>query len=118
MARDAYSTVRDNLRSIGLAIAHLRGLDRHGGAHMMERAFHGFTALPPPSNGAPRPEQRPWREVLAPIPEGLDPADTLLLAENRCRAKSREAHTDAGGTNEQMIVLNAAIEAARAELKR
>lgn len=35
MARDAYTTPHDNLRSIGLAIAHLRGLDRHGGGTMM-----------------------------------------------------------------------------------
>lgn len=49
MARDAYTSVHDNLRSIGLGIAHLRGLERHGGGTMMERAFEGFAALPAPS---------------------------------------------------------------------
>lgn len=48
MARDTYTNIHDNLRSIGLAIEHLRGLDRHGGATMLERAFEGFTALTSP----------------------------------------------------------------------
>ena len=37
MARDLYWSVHDNIRSIGLAVAHLRGLERHGGASMKER---------------------------------------------------------------------------------
>lgn len=48
MARDAYRTVHDNLRSIGLGIAHLRGMERHGGGQMMERAFEGFAQLAAP----------------------------------------------------------------------
>ena len=30
MARDCYDNVAQNLRSLGMAIEHLRGLDRHG----------------------------------------------------------------------------------------
>lgn len=116
MARDIYTNVSDNLRGVGLAIEHMRGLERHGGAHMMERAFTGFQQLPPPG-GAARPATRPWREVLAPIPRGLDPADELTIAEVRYREAARTAHTDVGGDGERMIILNAAIAEARAELK-
>jgi hypothetical protein len=60
MARDAYWTVHENIMSLAHAVAHMRGLSRHGGNHMMQQAFTGFVALPAP--GA----QRPWWEVLNP----------------------------------------------------
>lgn len=115
IASDRYETIAANLRSVGLAIEHLRGLERHGGGHMMERAFGGFSALPPPKHDG-TPAERPWREVLGPIPDGLDKADALVIAESRYRAKARTTHADAGGSNEAMIVLNAAIARAREEL--
>lgn len=114
IASDRYETIAANLRSVGLAIEHLRGLERHGGGHMMERAFGGFAALPPPA-GAAAPEVS-WRDLFAPIPDGLENADLLLIVEARYRAKAREAHADAGGSNEAMIMLNAAIACAREEL--
>lgn len=55
MASDRYDTCAANLRSVGLAIEYLRGLERHGGGHMMARAFGGFAALPPPEGTAPEP---------------------------------------------------------------
>lgn len=58
MARDTYTSVHDNLHSIGHAIAHLRGLERHGGAVMMERAFSGFLALPAPG------QEEHWSRVM------------------------------------------------------
>ena len=59
MAQDRYCLLIDNIRSLALAIEGLRQMERHGGGHMMERAFRGFEALPPPST-----DTRPWREVL------------------------------------------------------
>lgn len=115
IARDAYWNVHDNLRSIGLAIEHLRGLERHGGAHMMERAFGGFAALPPPEGR--QEDTVDWRIELAPIPDQLAPADMLTIVEARYRQKAKEAHSDAGGSDARMIRLNAAIAQARAELK-
>lgn len=116
MARDAYATVHDNLRSIGLALNYLRGMERHGGATMMERAFDGFTALPSPA--APR--KRPWREVLV-----LEPtfpgswADPKGVIEIRYRELAKRRHPDTpGGSNEAMAELNAAIAEARKELGR
>lgn len=67
MARDAFERIEDNPRSLGLAVEGLRQVQRHGGGAMLERAFAGFTALPPPEAmsviHAP-PPARPWWEVL------------------------------------------------------
>src|SRR5688572_14596809 len=57
MARDAYYTVADNLNSLRLAIQYLRGLERHGGGTMMDRAFDGFLKLPAPGTVG-------WQAVL------------------------------------------------------
>jgi hypothetical protein len=116
MARDQYDTVHDNLRSLGLAIEYLRGLERHGGANMLERAFAGFTALPPPEGHAPEERQIDWREELGPFPEGLENPEVLALAEFRYRNKAKSSHADAGGSDEAMIRLNLAIAQARKEL--
>ncbi len=48
MACDRYQRAAANLRSLGLALEAMRQLARHGGGVMMERAFAGFVALPPP----------------------------------------------------------------------
>lgn len=83
MARDAYATPHDNLRSIGLGIAHMRGLERHGGATMMERAFEGFTTLGNPDNPL---------TIL-----GLKPGASQDEIKARYRDLARSLHPDAGG---------------------
>lgn len=50
MARDRYWTPWENLHSLVLAIEAMRSIERHGGSTMMERAFDGFAALPPPDS--------------------------------------------------------------------
>jgi len=52
VARDYYTTAANNLRSLFHAIKALRTVERHGGGAMMERAFTGFAALPPPASAA------------------------------------------------------------------
>lgn len=113
MASDRYETCAANLRSVGLAIEHMRGLERHGGGHMMQKAFGGFAALPPPGGGA---EKIDWRIELGPLPQGLDNPDLLAIVERRYRDKARVAHSDTGGDDAKMIRLNAAIADARKEL--
>lgn len=104
MARDVYHSIHDNLRSIGLAIKHLRGMERHGGATMMDRAFEGFAALPAPGTVG-------WPSVLG-------SHATLDDAETAYRRLAKEAHSDvAGGSHERMVRLNAAIAEARSHFK-
>jgi hypothetical protein len=93
IARDCYTSVHDNLRSIGLAIAHLRGLERHGGGHMMERAFAGFAALPAPDSS------ECW-DVL-----GLTPNATYEDVQRAFGALAMIRHPDRGGNHEAFIEL-------------
>lgn len=50
MAQDRFWSVIGNMRSLTMAIEGLRQMERHGGAVMLERAFDGFAALPPPED--------------------------------------------------------------------
>lgn len=105
MARDAFWTVHDNLRSIGLSIEGLRQMERHGGAHMMDRAFEGFLAIEPPKS---------WRRILG-FEEDVSPH--LARVEEAFRAMAKKAHPDApGGSHDKMAELNEAINRARQEL--
>jgi len=63
MAQDAHARAEENMRSLALAIAAMRALERHGGGVMVSRAFDGFAALPPPGGGT-APAQRHWSVVL------------------------------------------------------
>ncbi len=106
MARDAYHDIVSNITSLALAINYLRGLNRHGGAAMMERAFSGFVALPAPGT------MYPCWDIL-----GLKSADVLVLLDPNDRAnaintayrvKAKRLHSDVGGSDDQMSQLNRA----------
>lgn len=84
MARDGYANIAANMRSLFLAIDGMRQLERHGGSYMMERAFSGFTALPPP--------QTCW-QILG-IPKGS--------AENIRKAFKEQAQRSGAGGNIDM----------------
>ena len=101
IAQDKYQRLVDNLRSIAIALSHFRGLERHGGGHMMDRAFSGFVALPPPT----------WRADL-----GLGDDATAKDAEAAFKKRARSAHPDTGGSVEAMSRLNVAIDQAREQL--
>jgi hypothetical protein len=113
LARDAFDNPLANMRSIGLAVAALRTLERHGGDVILERAFAGFQALPPPAAGG-RP--RPWREMLGVETVNGPAAAVLAIAEHNFRQAAKKAHPDFGGSAQAMAALNAAIAEARAEL--
>lgn len=57
MPEDLYTTVQDNLRALVLTLEFLRGIERHGGVHLVERAFKGFIRLADPL-------ARKWHEIL------------------------------------------------------
>lgn len=98
---DRWDCVEDNIQAIAKTIEALRGIERWGAKHMVDAAFRGFTALPPP--GAP------WRVIL-------DNPKTLAEAEANYRRCARENHPDNGGNADAMVKLNAAIQQARKEL--
>jgi len=99
IARDLYWNVHDNLRSIVLAISGLRLMQRHGGSHMLERAFEGFKALPSPYG------VKTWREILGLSGVSYVTADDINRA---YRERIKEAHPDRGGSKEAaMEVLKA-----------
>jgi len=109
MARDKYSDWRDNIRSLGLAIVALRGLHRHGGAHMMERAFNGFAALP-------NPESIDWRVIFG-VHETFTKTAALAVVEKRYRQLSSRHHPDHGGDEAEFDRITKARDAARKELQ-
>lgn len=47
---DIYTTVKDNIAAVAAVLEYMRGIERHGGAMIQERAFSGFDALPPPDD--------------------------------------------------------------------
>jgi len=103
MARDGFTSVAGNLRSLGLAIDGMRQLDRHGGRFMLEKAFEGFLALAPPN------WKKPWCQVFSVKPEWQGDITALY------REKARERHPDAGGNDTLMAELNVAYKEARQE---
>tara|TARA_R110002110_G_scaffold415835_1_gene657178 strand:- start:10765 stop:11445 length:681 start_codon:yes stop_codon:yes gene_type:complete len=86
---DSYTKIAQNLAAIAATIEALRTLERHGSG-LMERAFTGFTALPPPIAG-----EQPWYEVLQ------VPQDALAsLVRQQYHQKRRAAHPDHGGSSD------------------
>lgn len=106
-ACDQFNRDIDNIWAIKLTIEAIRGIERWGSSDMMERAFMGFSQLPPPTA-----QGRHWRLVLN-ISESLN---DLGVIEATYRAEAKKAHPDYGGSADRMAELNAAIEQARAEL--
>ena len=104
MARDGFISVAGNIRSLTLAIEGLRQLERHGGSHMMEKAFSGFVAIAAPD------AKKPWREVFGIKPHWRGDIATLY------REKARHRHPDVGGDHTLMAELNNAYEDAKREL--
>jgi hypothetical protein len=102
MAIDQYFRVADNLAAIAATLEALRAVERYGGAKIVDRAFTGFTALPP---------GRSWREFFG-FKEGQPVTrDQLELAYRTARSA---AHPDKGGSSEAFQ----AVEAAYAEAQK
>lgn len=101
MARDAYETVHDNLRSVGLAIAALRIMERHGGGHMLTTAMQGFTALGSDDH---------WWTTLE-----VERSATLEEVRAAWRQKMKETHPDVGGSDHMAARINDAWTRAQEE---
>lgn len=103
LAIDLYNRVADNLAAVAATLEYLRGIARHGGAAVMERAFTGFVALPSPND---------WRHVL-----GFEYTPTFEQAKARYRELAMKNHSDQGGSDARMAELNGAWESAQRELR-
>jgi hypothetical protein len=99
---DTYRRPWENIRAIGTAVKAFRTAERHGATQIVDQAFEGFTALPPPGEGE-APAGAAWREVLY-LDAGATLADAEAAYKRLSRAQGPQAH------------LNLAIEEARKEL--
>lgn len=108
-ACDRWHKIEHNMQAIAKTIEALRGIARWGTGDMLEAAFTGFSALPPPQQTGAGP--RTWREVF-----GTGVATRMQLAEVYRRLASAY-HPDRGGDPAKMAELNAAREAALRELR-
>lgn len=108
MAQDRFWSVIGNMRSLTISIEGLRQMERHGGATMIERAFDGFAALPPPDNC--------WKvlglQELKRDPHERDRRITNRdLIMNAFREKAKSGHADTGGNADMAKLVKARDEA-------
>ena len=105
IAVDRYGRIEENLQAIHHCIEAERTKMRHGGLNLVEAAFRGYAALPPPKSD--------WKRIL-----GIELSHpTLEYVETAYKRLAIESHPDNGGDHDQMAELNAAIKQAREELK-
>lgn len=104
VACDKYKSVTANIRALGLTIKAMRDIKRHGSSTILDRAFQGFTALPPASTG------KAWWDVLG-IWRGARGADV----ESAYRNAMAKNHPDRGGSTEAFQAVTAAYEQAKRE---
>lgn len=98
MAIDRYYRVGDNLAAVAASLEALRGIERWGGGQILDRAFSGFTALPPPGQAS----ARGWREVL-----GVDAMERdLAKVQDKYRRLAAVHHPDRGGSADSMSEIN------------
>lgn len=104
-ACDRWRKIEHNLRAIAKTIEALRGIERWGTSDMVEQAYAGFMALPPPGAGV---TLTCWAVL------GIEPGADRLTIERAYRAKAKEAHPDKGGTRDAWDALKAAYDQALA----
>lgn len=94
---DRWDRIEHNMQAIARTIEALRGIARWGTGDMLEAAFTGFAALPPPDAA------RAWWEVLGVARDATRGQITAAF-----RRLASAAHPDKGGTAEQMAQINRA----------
>lgn len=107
-ACDRWEKIEHNMQAIAKTIEALRGIARWGTGDMLEAAFTGFSALPPPSSTSSAP--RTWRDVF-----GTGVTSRAQLNDIYRRLASAH-HPDRGGDPTKMAELNRARDEALKEL--
>lgn len=103
MGCDRWLIITHNLCALANTIEAMRGIERWGCGHLMERAFSAFEALPPPSD---------WKGELGFTPhEQPSPAEI----EDRYRELAKQWHPDRPGGNSAKFI---AIQTAKAQAIR
>ena len=104
IACDAWRTVRENLRAVGLAVQGLRLIQRTQATEILQRAFSGFAALPA-TGSLPS-----WATML-----GFSTVGGLTIEdiETAYRSCAMNLHPDRGGNHDEMVRLNQAREDAK-----
>lgn len=106
LACDQYSHVTENVHAIAKTIEAMRGIARWGASEMLEKAFTGFTALPP--------SKKNWWEVLE-----ITKSTTLEHAREAWKRLARVYHPDNGSSpsHDHMCAVNEAFAQAEKELR-
>lgn len=104
-ACDRWTKVEDNIQAVRKTIEALRGIARWGTGDMLQAAFTGFAALPPPIVAGMK---REWWVVLG-VPPNAAPA---VIAAAYRRLASKHHPDREGGDAAAMAELNQARDAA------
>ena len=100
-ACDRWMKIEHNMQAIAKTIEALRGIARWGTGDMLDAAFTGFSALPPPTGSVATDE--PWHQVLN-VPAHAATEDVRMAY----RRAALGAHPDKGGSNDAMARVNGA----------
>lgn len=106
VACDAWRTVRENMRDVGVALEALRTLDRCGSSEVQRRAYAGYKRLPETTSDGDH-----WARL------GIARGATADALKARWRELAREHHPDRpGGDAQLMAAINDAYKRALAEV--
>ena len=78
IAVDQYLLPWENCRALGKAIEAFRAIERSGAKQVLDQAFTGFAALPPPTQG------RHWSEIIG-VPRTASVADIQAAYKAKAR---------------------------------
>lgn len=106
-ACDRWARIEENMQAIAKTIDALRGVARWGTGDMIDAAFKGFAALPPPS-------KIDWRDILQFRKDQRDPSPAEV--KYRYQALRSVRHPDNGGSAEDFDAVQKAYDAAKTEL--
>lgn len=107
MCCDQYRRVWENIYALAKGIEALRGMDRWGVSEFLERAFTGFTALPPAQSAS---SAKTWNQILE-IPEGS--SASVIKEAYRQLVKMFHPDNTITGSAEKFIQVQSAYEDAK-----